>query len=130
MNKVQRDTKNKNSRANTARKNKTQETPTIHYGNTVDYSLRELSSFTVKTLRMKVGQTLSPTITKNPTTAAWSSLEDFTFTSSSGCISIDNITHTITAVSVGKASVVARHEVTGQTATFVVPVQQLYVLNA
>jgi uncharacterized protein (TIGR03034 family) len=84
-------------------------------------------SFTVSDMTMTVGQSRMPVIIKSPTNATWANVDDFTFTSSSGNISINNTSYTITGVSTGVATVTGTHKVTGRTDTFTVYVSKLLI---
>ncbi len=95
---------------------------TDYYGNTSSHFKRELmSGFTITCGNADVGETINLTVIKNPDNALWTSIDDFTYTTSdTSRVSINN--NTLTALSSGAASITATHKVTGLTKTFYVTI--------
>ncbi len=93
------------------------------YGNTASSStgkeLKNSSSF--NQIAVGVGESVLPSINKNPIDSMWSEARDFTYTIMSGntdAITVDQVTGTIKGKKVGVATCKARHKVTGYEFTF------------
>lgn len=84
---------------------------------------KELSSFTVDTVNLKLGEPLNPEISYN-SNAMWVSPSDFTY-SNSDLFAADYRTGTIVGEQSGSIQVVATHKVTDKTYSFRVNVSNL-----
>ncbi len=95
--------------------------PASQYGTTSSFIMRELESVTMDSFLLGIGLSGLPNVKKHPANALWADVENYIYSSSSNHVSITNGTHpSITAVSLGTATITATHKVTGKTAAFTV----------
>lgn len=84
---------------------------------------KELSDATFSSLSVGVGESTTPIVSgTTPRKAFWATESDFTYSSSSNKLTINNNFHTVTGQAPGNTVVTAIHKVTGLSKTFTVTV--------
>lgn len=88
-----------------------------YYGSSGTY--KELTSYTISSPSISIGEPINPTITKSPSNTLWTSASDFAY-SIGDPYYVDYRTGTLIGAQGGSKRVTATHKVTGKTTTFAV----------